>query len=218
MNINSKSFNFSVSNKSSSQTNEEKIKNKLKPQNIIDIKAKLKNGGEILLEEPKRKRHINISEKFLVSKHLPKIKFTNFINKNEIPTTTKKTIEKITQDISYICMNNEQVDFSRTNTSTLRTVLKEYGYNEVLSAENVSLFKVDGVAHYEKSIKENPFRIYLRIEALSSEETEYQLIFCDVYHLCITAGHNGLSAEQVRDRTYSKYCYICKEHIKVLLE
>lgn len=51
MNTNSKSFNFSVSNKSSSQTNEEKIKNKLKPQNIIDVKAKLKNGGEILLEE-----------------------------------------------------------------------------------------------------------------------------------------------------------------------
>lgn len=95
MNINSKSFNFSVSNKSSSQTNEEKIKNKLKPQNIIDIKAKLKNGGEILLEEPKRKRHINISEKFLVSKHLPKIKFTNFINKNEVPTTTKKQLRKL---------------------------------------------------------------------------------------------------------------------------
>ncbi len=52
----------------------------------------------------------------MVSKHLPKIKFTNFINKNEVPTTTKKTIEKITQDISYICMNNEQVDFSKTNT------------------------------------------------------------------------------------------------------
>lgn len=218
MNINLKSFNFSVSNKSSSQTNEEKIKNILKPQNIIDIKAKLKNGGEIVLEEPERKRHINISENFLVSKHLPKVKFTNFINKNEVPITTKKTIDKITRDISYICSEHEQVDFSRTNTSILRKVLKEYGYNEELSAENVSLFKIDGVSHYEKSIKENPFRIYLKIEALNNKETEYQLIFCDVYHLCIPAEHNGLSAQQVRNRTYMKYCYICKEHIKVLLE
>jgi hypothetical protein len=214
----SSKFSFEVSKKNGSQVSDDAIKSILKPSNQIDIKLKLKNGGEIILEEPHRQRYIDVSSNFLVSKKIPTLKFTNFINKDDVPITTKKTLEKIIQDISYICSNNEQVNFSGRNTSTLRKVLKEYGVNESLSSDNETIFKVDGIHHYEKGKKDNPFRIYLKIIGIGCDKTRYQLIFCDIYHLCLISGHNGLNAKQMQERTFYSHCYTCNDHIKSLLE
>ncbi|MDK4410675.1 hypothetical protein [Enterococcus faecalis] len=211
-------FDFQVPKKNGTQVSNEVVKKTLMPRNTIDIKAKLKNGGEIFLEEPDRTRQIDVSSEFLISKKLPKKQFTNFINKNNVPITTKETLDKIINDISYICSNNEQVDFSKGNTDTLRCVLKEYGVNETLSAENETIFKIDGIHHYEKGNKENPFRIYLKITETGNKETHYKLIFCDIYHLCLISGHKGLNPEQVKERTFQKYYYVCNDHIKSLLD
>ncbi|MGZ7390178.1 hypothetical protein ACXWS2_09435, partial [Streptococcus pyogenes] len=60
-------FDFQVSKKNGTQVSNEVVKKTLMPQNTIDIKAKLKNGGEIFLEEPDRTRQIDVSSEFLIS-------------------------------------------------------------------------------------------------------------------------------------------------------
>ncbi|HDT7983094.1 TPA: hypothetical protein RD623_001738, partial [Enterococcus faecalis] len=65
-------FDFQVPKKNGTQVSNEVVKKTLMPRNTIDIKAKLKNGGEIFLEEPDRTRQIDVSSEFLISKKLPK--------------------------------------------------------------------------------------------------------------------------------------------------
>lgn len=212
------SFNFDLSRKLDSNTEKNNIRDALTPENEINIKSKLKNGGEILLTDPDRERTIEIPNTFLLSKNVPKIKFTNFVNKNDVQESTRKTLKAIIDDISYICRNNEQIDFSRTNTSNLRSVLKEYGTNETLSADNTSIYKIDGIPYYESQRKENPFRIYMKIDEFDDSHTKYKLIFCDIYHLCLITGHHGLSPTKTRERTYLEHCYVCKNHLKELID
>jgi hypothetical protein len=212
------SFNFDLSKKRDSKSNEEKVRDALIPKNQLDIKLKLKNGGKYVLSAPDRDRLIEIPETFLTSKKLPTVKFTNFINLDSVPESTRRTLKTIIDDITYICENNEMVEFAKNNTSHLRSVLKSYGIDDVLSEDNETIFKVDGISYYESGKKENPFRIYMKIDGLNQKQTKYKLIFCDVYHLCIATGYKGLSSFQMREQTYLKYCYSCKNHLKELIE
>ncbi|MDL4874978.1 hypothetical protein [Enterococcus gallinarum] len=217
-NISLNSFRFDLSRKLDSKLEDNKIKEILDPEQKIDIKNKMRNGGEIFLTAPDRDRVITISDNFLTSVKIPKVKFTNLVNLKNVPKSTIKTLEKIINDISYICQNNSAVSFSQTNTGTLRTVLKAYGLDEPLDETNETIFKVEGISFYEQGQKENPFRIYMKIDGFNEKRTNYRLLFCDIYHLCLISGHKGLNADQVRNRTYLMYCYTCKNHLRELLE
>ncbi|WP_140397108.1 hypothetical protein [Enterococcus sp. 6D12_DIV0197] len=217
-NISLSSFNFNLSRKLDSKLEEKKIQDILDPKSKIDIKNKMKNGGNVVLKAPDRERIIDISENFLTSIKIPKVKFTNLVSLENVPKSTRKTLEKIIDDISYICQNNSAVSFSKTNTSTLRTVLRAYGLDEPFNETNQTIFKVDGISFYEQGKKENPFRIYMKIYGFNEKRTEYKLLFCDIYHLCLISGHKGLDAEQVRNRTYSMYSHTCNSHLRELLE
>lgn len=213
-----KSFNFDIQNKKNIKPREKQIQEKLEVLPTINIKSKLKNGGEIFLTRPEKRAVITISSLFLESKTNFPLKFTNFVDKENVSESTKKTLNEIVNNIEYVCDNTESVAFNKFNVKRLRNVLKLYGHKELLSEDNNTIFKVDGVPYYEREKKQNPFRIYLKIDDSDEEITTYILMFCDVYHLCLVTGHDGLTADQMLNRTFLGHAYSCKDHIRSLLD
>lgn len=215
-------FNFSVKKK---KLINDSVENKISDSLNVNIeysriKDALISGGVIDLQADV-KRKIEISNNFMTSIKIPQQKFTNFIDKNKVSESVKQTFNSIIKDVEFICENNEIVDFSRQGSElkVLRTVLKEYNFDGVLSEENESIFKIDGISVWENGKKENPFRIYLQItRSKDLKESNYKLLFCDIYHLCLLSWHNGKNPEQMRNETFSKHYYTCKDHLRVLLD
>lgn len=207
-------------NKASGSSNKKFIEEEIQPS-FSYFKELLKTGGSVNLTNSNKPVEINIAENFLTSKNEPKLQFTNFVNLNEVPDTTQQTLKKIIGDISYICKNTEEVSFkdgNREKIKRLRKILKLYREDEIFSEGNNLVFKVDGVPYYEKNKRINPFRIYLKIDFTDPQVTVYDLMLCDIYHLCIPTDFNGKLWHKVMSENYLTHRYSCQSHLKEVVD
>ncbi|MCD5030189.1 hypothetical protein [Enterococcus asini] len=224
------SFNFDLSKKTpqSSKGLEAKIEKSLEsnlPKAIqkelspkSTIRAVLQSGGTALLRSPTEKSEVVMARhNFLKSYKDSKINFTNYVDLKNITEPTRETLRMLIDNIEFVSKNTEQVELRNRNAVRLIKVLKHYMPEEVFSDDNNMIFKVDGVStcgnHF---VKENPFRIYLKIE-MKDKQNIYQLIFCDIYHLCLPTYHGGKTRNQMLNQTYARYSY-CKEHLEYVLK
>lgn len=182
------------------------------------IRTVLQSSSPVLLRNPTEKNEfVRASDDFLKSFKNPQIRFTNFIDPKNITEPTKQTLRMLIDNIEFVSKNTEQVELSNRNATRLKKVLKHYMPKETFSDDNNMIFKVDGVSisnsHF---VKENPVRIYLKVE-IQEEQNIYQLIFCDIYHLCLPTYHDGKNRDQMLNQTYSRYSH-CKEHLEYVLK
>lgn len=213
-------FDFDLTDKSNNNL-DEKITKNISPKDFKRrVRSTLETGGRIELNSSGKKPVIIFPTNFLESHCDYKLKFTNLIDITEIPKTTLKSLKRIIEDPEYISKETTEVVLNNTNgRNRLRKILKLYRKDEMFKENDNILYKVRGASYKDINGKSDPFRIYLKAYSNSDGENVYDLILCDIYHLCIPSYHNGLRPQQMLQQTFSlHYNNKHNKHLREVLD
>lgn len=221
MSINHQSFNFKLN--PADHKKKKDIANSLKPKQD-KISQSLEYEG-FKISQPKIKKTLCYDEKIFESFCDYQYKFTNYVDLKKIDEHIKENLEYFFNDTSSLLESKvNQVEFDTSHTKRLSNIMRYYNVKDVEDyiAGKKLLFKVHGKKtisenHNKESISENRFRVYLGINNIPNEITQYNIFFLDIYHLAIPSFHCGMHRGEVQDRVFLQNKYF-KGHLKDLIE
>lgn len=175
-------------------------------------------GGIEVFSMLEKEVTLRVNPKFKKSYKNKELLFTNFVNKKNCKVQ-KESLDLFFSDITYIKKKNNKIFFNelkKDDRKRLFDILTYYceDYDEVKIKEE--LYKIDLERNSELGIPNKIMKIYLYIRYNVDDKIEYEILFCDLYHLVIPTGHNGKSQKKVQKESYD-LARDYQEHIEFLL-